>query len=73
MNLIVQALHAKYTAKRTQALAELSILLNNSVGISEHTNIIHECDEKIKAISEAEECIKTLQAILNGPEDSSAN
>lgn len=63
--LIINALEAKYTADLVKAEAELEILLSNSVGIGEHSNIITECDLKIKQISEAIENLQTLQKIKN--------
>lgn len=71
MNLLVQALYARFTANKAKAMAELSILLNTPVGISEHTDIVHECEQKIKEISEAEENIKTLQVITTAKDNPS--
>ncbi len=73
MNLLVQALYAKFAANKTKAMAELSILLNNPVGISEHTDIVHECEQKIKEISEAEENINTLKNITTNGDSPSEN
>lgn len=64
MELIIKALYAKYEAQKAEALAELNILLTNTVGLADHTNIIQECDLKIKTITEAEELIKTLNILV---------
>lgn len=65
MNLIIKALHTKYEAQKAAAIAELSLLLNSSVGLPQHSNIIDEADLKIQAISKAEGSIRILQELLS--------
>ncbi len=65
MNLIIKALHTKYEAQKATAIAELSLLLNSSVGLPQHSNIIDEADLKIQAISKAEGSIRILQELLS--------
>lgn len=56
----------KYQAEKSAAIAELNILLTNPAGISEHTNIIQSCDEKIQIIANSDEKLKTIQTMLSG-------
>ena len=65
MELQLEALRSFHEANKKIALAELSILLQSPVGIGEHTNIIEECNGKIKVIAESEECIKVITKIAN--------
>jgi len=64
MELLLQALSDKYTHEKSQAIAELSILLQSPTGIAGHSNIIQECDSKIKAIAEAEDKYTVISKII---------
>jgi len=55
------ALLKRYEAEKSQALVSTQLLLSNSVGIGEHSNILDELDSWIKALSEAEEKLSTLK------------
>ena len=59
----------KYQAEKAIAIAELNILLNNPAGISEHTNIVESCDEKIEKIANANEKIQTINNMIAGQPD----
>ena len=65
MELQLEALRAMHEARKKVALAELSILLQSPVGLGDHTNIIEECDAKIKIIAESEECLQVILKIAN--------
>ncbi len=60
MSLKIDALRAKYNAKRLEALATLEVYMKNSVGIGEHPQIIEEMDKLVKSIAEANDCLETL-------------
>ena len=60
MNKLLKASIDKYESQKSEALAHLDILFNNSVGIGEHTDILSEVNKWIESLSQAEENIKTL-------------
>ena len=45
MSKLIKAANDKYEAQKSEALAHLDILLNKSVGIGEHTDILTEIDK----------------------------
>jgi len=59
-NLKIQALKAKYTAQKMEALATIEIYLTNAVGIGEHPQIIEEMDKLVSQLGEADDKIETL-------------
>jgi hypothetical protein len=63
MNKLIQATFDKYNAQRSEALAHLEILFNNSVGIGEHTDILSEISKWLESLSQAEENLQTLRSI----------
>ena len=64
-NLIFNALVARLHSQQSEAKAKLAIYLENSVGISEHTNIIEDALTQVRLLSEAESCIRVLSSMLN--------
>ena len=60
MNKLLKAAKDKYEAQKSEALAHLEILFNQSVGIGEHTDILSEVDKWVNSLSTAEENLKTL-------------
>ena len=60
MNQLIQAAKDAYQAQRTEALAHLDILFNDSVGIGEHTDLLSEVKKWTESLSQAEENLKTL-------------
>ena len=60
MNKLLKASIDKYEAQKSEALAHLEILFNNSVGIGEHTDILAEVTKWIESLSQAEENITVL-------------
>ena len=60
MNKLLKAAKDKYSAQKSEALAHLEILFNQSVGIWEHTDILSEVDKWVNSLSQAEENLKTL-------------
>ena len=62
--LIVQALYSRFKAQRDEAMAGLAIIVNSSVGIGDHLTHVQEGEELIKKITEADECIRTLDSMI---------
>ena len=60
MNQLIQAATDSYQAKRTEALAHLDILFNDSVGIGEHSDLLTEVKKWTESLSQAEENLETL-------------
>tara|TARA_B100000131_G_scaffold111303_1_gene108380 strand:+ start:468 stop:689 length:222 start_codon:yes stop_codon:yes gene_type:complete len=60
MNQLLKATLLHYEAQKSEALAHLEILFNNSVGIGEHTDICAEVRKWTEQYSQAEENLKTL-------------
>ena len=60
MNKLLKAAKDKYSTQKSEALAHLEILFNQSVGIGEHTDILSEVDKWVNSLSQAEENLKTL-------------
>ena len=60
MNKLLNAAKKHYEAKKSEALAHLDILLNKSVGIGEHTDILSEVNKWVESLSQAEENLQTL-------------
>ena len=65
MNQLIQAAIDSYQAQRTEALAHLDILFNDSVGIGEHTDLLSEVKKWTESLSQAEECLETLRNNFN--------
>ena len=61
MNQLIQAAIDSYQAQRTEALAHLDILFNDSVGIGEHTDLLSEVKKWTESLSKAEENLQTLR------------
>ena len=59
---IIEALEKKYEATIAENHAEINIILNNPVGIGEHTKFIDEVDQKLQKIADSEEKINMLQS-----------
>ena len=60
-SVLLDALEARYESQIAEADAIIKIYLENSVGIGEHPQHIHEIDKLIEKIAAAEEKIKVLQ------------
>ena len=61
MNKLIMAAIDSYQAQRTEALAHLDILFNDSVGIGEHTDLLTEVKKWTESLSQAEENLETLK------------
>jgi hypothetical protein len=72
-NLKLQALRAKYTAQKLEALATLEVYMNNAVGIGEHPQIIEEMDNLVQQIADAEDCLEVLERSFSENVDEGVN
>ena len=61
MNQLINAAIDSYQAQRTEALAHLDILFNDSVGIGEHTDLLTEVKKWTESLSQADENLRTLR------------
>ena len=61
MNQLIQAAMDSYQAQRTEALAHLDILFNDSVGIGEHTDLLTEVKKWTDSLSQAEDNLNVLR------------
>ena len=59
---IIEALEKRYEAIIAEGHAETNIILNNAVGIGEHTKFVDEVDQKLQKIAEAEDKLNILQS-----------
>jgi len=62
--LIISALQSHFKARRDEAVANLSIYVNRSAGIGDHSNVLKECVGLIEQISSAEEGLRTVQTLF---------
>ena len=60
-DLMYKALEARYKAQLTEAEATLQVYFNNAVGIGEHPQIIEEMAKQLEKMSNAEDCLMTLE------------
>ena len=62
--LIVTAIESSLRAKRDRAVAQLSVYINNHVGVSEHPNLVDDCESLVQEIAEAEDGLRVLRNLL---------
>ena len=65
---ILTALASKFEADRNVSVANLSIYINNPVGVGEHPDLANEVEALIDKIANAEEKLKVVQRLLSPPE-----
>lgn len=59
-NMFIKALYAKYNAQKEEALATLTLYLNNPSAVADHSAILDEIDSLLQKLSHAELAIRTL-------------
>ena len=64
MSLKVDAIRAKYVAKRLEAIATLEVYTKSSVGIGEHPQIIEEMDKLVRVVADMNGYLEALDAIF---------
>ena len=66
--MIIEALNSRFKAQKTEALAALSILINNSVSVGDHpVNQLDEAEKLVRQVVEADDCINTLAQMFTQP------
>tara|TARA_R100000008_G_scaffold1988_2_gene1653 strand:- start:1535 stop:1789 length:255 start_codon:yes stop_codon:yes gene_type:complete len=69
-NQLIHALIAKFEADRQEALAIMQLYLNAAVGVGDHPTIVTDLAAATAKLTEAEECLETLQRnFLRTPSD----
>ncbi len=69
MNKLLMAAIDAYQAQKTEALAHLDLLFNDSTMIGEHTDLTTEVKKWTSSLAEAEDCLKVLDANFYVPEN----
>tara|TARA_B110000285_G_C15130997_1_gene623576 strand:+ start:1430 stop:1678 length:249 start_codon:yes stop_codon:yes gene_type:complete len=64
MDLKVDALRARYTADKLEAIATLQVYVENAVGIGEHPQIIEEMSKLVEKVANANDCLATLDEVF---------
>ena len=72
-NNLLKATIDSYKAQKSEAVAHLEILLKNSVGIGEHTDLLEEVKKWTESLSQAEENIQSLLNNFDGYGDVKGN
>lgn len=64
MDLKVDALRARYTAEKLEAIATLEVYVKNAAGIGEHPQIIEEMATLVEKVANANDCLDALDEIF---------
>ena len=64
MDLKVDALRARYTAEKLEAIATLEVYVKNAAGIGEHPQIIEEMATLVEKVANANDCLEALDEIF---------
>lgn len=62
--LIVSALESHFRALRDSAVAQLSVYVNNPVGVAEHPNLVKDCADLVEQIANAEESLQIVRNLF---------
>ena len=60
-NKLLKAAYFSYNAQKVEAIANLDVLFNKSVGIGEHTDLLTEIKKWTESLSQAEENMQSLK------------
>ena len=63
---LYKALESKYKAELYEAKATLQVYNDNAAGIGEHPQIIEEMSKQLEKMSNAEDCLLTLEENFGG-------
>ena len=67
--MMLKAVNAKVKARKAVAEANLQVLLEQAVGIGEHSDLVHEVESFISEIADAEDELEVLaKYIVQNPE-----
>ena len=72
-NNLLKATIDSYKAQKSEAIAHLEILIKNSVGKGEHTDLLEEVKKWTESLSQAEENIQSLLNNFDGYGDVKGN
>lgn len=72
-NLKLEALRAKYNARRLEAIATLDVYMSSSAGIGEHPQIIEEMDKLVQQVADADDCLEVINRIFSENVDENVN
>ena len=61
---LMEAARAEQTAKALKARANLRVLLNKTVGIGEHTDLVAEVLQFVEQIADAEDNLEVINSLL---------
>ena len=63
MNIIIDALKAKYVAERLQAVANLQVYLSSAAGVAEHPDIMQTIEDELGKIAEYKDKLEALDTL----------
>ena len=66
--ILYKALESKYQAELAEGRATLEVYFNNPVGIGEHPQVVEEMSKALEKMSNAEDCLLTLEETFGGGE-----
>ena len=66
--ILYKALESKYQAELAEGRATLEVYLTNPVGIGEHPQVVEEMSKALEKMSNAEDCLLTLEENFGGVE-----
>ena len=67
--ILYKALESKYQAELAEGRATLEVYFNNPAGTGEHALIVEEMSKALEKMSNAEDCLLTLEENFNTKED----
>ena len=67
-DILYKALECKYRAELAEARATLEVYFNNPAGIGEHPQIVEEMSKALEKMSNAGDCLLTLEENFGGGE-----
>ena len=66
---ILKAVKQRFIAQEATAIATLEMFINDSVGVADHSNVVGEVEKQIKLLTEARECLATLDSTMTKSDD----
>jgi len=60
--LLIQALISRYNAQKEEALALLTLYINNPSAVADHTGLVDEVDRLVQKLATAENLLATLES-----------
>lgn len=61
MSMLFDALVGHYKAKKSEAMVNLSVYINNPVGVGEHPDVFNEARKLLEQAEHAESCLCLLE------------